>query len=116
MVTITAPEYDPAGLLLIAHPARGSDMDSVSRRSQRSATLDGSAVIVDHGFSDADRTLTVVVEPVTAEQVRTAQRLTRLYTRVLVATAEAVFTGTLSVRIREVTMTLQIEVSERISP
>lgn len=115
MVIITAPEFDPEGILIIMKLASGSDVDSLTRRTQRTATLDGAAVIVDHGFSDADRTLTVTLTAATLAQLRTAQRLVRLYPRVIVSARGGVFSGSMNLRAQNSALTLQIQISERLS-
>jgi hypothetical protein len=44
-----------------------SDTRAMSRRMSRTATLDGSAVVVDGGYSDADREFVVTMEQLTRE-------------------------------------------------
>lgn len=82
--------FDPAGAVaLVCVPS--TNTGDVRRRMSRIATLDGSATLNDFGFSEADRTIELEW-PITS-QAREAKvaRLVRLYSRLLLCTAEGVW-------------------------
>lgn len=57
MVSISAPTYDPTGYLVAQNGI--AVQQPTNRRANRVATLDGSAVLVDGGFSTADMTFSI---------------------------------------------------------
>lgn len=48
---------------MLLDASEDSDVNYLSRRLTRTATLDGGAVIVDNGFSAADGTIKIIVDP-----------------------------------------------------
>lgn len=63
MVIITSRLFDAEHSPLVLHETPGSsNLRSTTRRLNRTATLDGGAVIDDAGYSDGDRTLTVALQ------------------------------------------------------
>ena len=58
MIFITPLEFEPSGVVAL-QPNSNSDEGTVRRRSTRVGTLDGGAVFTDHGFTDADRTISI---------------------------------------------------------
>lgn len=66
IVSLTSQTYNTIGGFIL--PLRpGSNFQDISRRQERTPTLDGSATITDLGFSHADRTFTLVCK-VTEQQ------------------------------------------------
>jgi hypothetical protein len=65
---------DPPALTLKAE----SDTRTMSRRMSRSPTLDGSAVINDGGYSDADRSFTLQFESLTQSNVTALEAIAAL--------------------------------------
>jgi hypothetical protein len=61
------------------------------RRLNRVATLDGSAVANDSGYSDADRTIDLRWQPQSSDQEALVERLVRTYSRIQVSTRSGVF-------------------------
>ena len=69
MIGIATPTYDLNGVLvLLDFIVSASNFRDLSRRSTRTATLDGSAVLNDLGFSDSDRTITLAIKPTEDEE------------------------------------------------
>ena len=68
----------------------GSEVDALSRRVSRVATLDGGAVLNDFGHSDADRTLRLRWRPGRAVD-EVVRRMVRLYGRLRVALPDGLF-------------------------
>ena len=89
-IALAAPTFDPFGSILLEVELT-SDLVSVGRRLSRTQTLDGGASIVDGGFSDADRTLTVQILELSADDEAVLRRLWQLYPLLTVCTREAVF-------------------------
>jgi hypothetical protein len=61
------------------------------RRTSKTATLDGGAVIFDGGYSDADRDIKIIKENFTEADLSFTQYIIKTYGRVLVSTDEGVF-------------------------
>ncbi len=84
-VVLTPLTFDPLGVVdLDCTP--DSTLGEHRRRMNRVATLDGGAVFNDFGFSEADRTLTLVWVPQSAAQEAAVARLVQLYAQLHVAT------------------------------
>lgn len=81
---ITPKDYDVTGPLFVDSVATSTDVDSMGRRIQRTATLDGNTEVVDHGFSDGDRTLRLEVAEVNTTIRSRLREIVSLYTRVYV--------------------------------
>jgi len=94
MITISTPTFDLAGSVTLAETS-STDAGSISRRVSRIATLDGSAVLADYGYTDADRTIKVVatIDPDTLASV---QRLVKLYPLLVLACYDGLFYGAIS--------------------
>jgi hypothetical protein len=90
MIRIAARLFDPQGYIEF-QPLPDNTEGVFSRRATRAATLDGSAVIVDRGYSDSDRTLVYRYRPVSQAHNERAQRLVKLHERVAVATPDDVY-------------------------
>lgn len=83
---VASPSFDIAGAVVTTCQP-GSNPNNFARRVSRSATLDGGAVITDHGFADGDRTIRVKLRP-NATQYATLNRLCRTYPLLIVSTVE----------------------------
>ena len=90
LAVLSATTFDPLGVVALdVFPE--TVRPPVRRRTNRIATLDGSAVFNDFGYSEADKTIALrwhVSYRATEESV---DRLTRLYSRVRVAVDGAVY-------------------------
>lgn len=56
MISLSAPEYDPSGHVVLA--ARLNNPYQGSRRGSVTATLDGESAVYDTGYSVSDQTVT----------------------------------------------------------
>ena len=89
-VVLSTLEFDPqAPVELQVLP--DSDLGSLQRRVNRVATLDGGAVFNDFGLSHADRTITLVFQPVDAAQAESVQRLLRIYPKLTVSLPDGLY-------------------------
>lgn len=61
-VSICSTRCNPLGDLLL-QASEDSQFNFLARRLTRTATLDGGAVIADNGFSAADGTFKIIVDP-----------------------------------------------------
>ena len=110
MISISAPIYDPLGVVRI-QDAPASDIDAVRRRVNRQRTLDGGVVVNDGGFAHGDRDLRVTWRPKSSAEYAAVQRLVRLYPQLIVSTREGVFRcapSTLESRSGEATLSLLV--------
>lgn len=82
--------FDPDGAVTI-DLLPSTEANTLRRRVNRIATLDGGAVVNDFGYSEADRTITLRWRPSSAAHEASIARLLRLYSRLHVSTADGVF-------------------------
>lgn len=78
LATLAAPQFDLEGFVILK-PSGDSRLGDTTRRISRVATLDGGAVAVDYGFSDADRTITVQAAAVSRADHDLLQRLQKTF-------------------------------------
>jgi hypothetical protein len=90
MIGLSAPLYDPDGAIGLQEMA-SSELYNLTRRVNRTKTLDGGVAVSDGGHSAGDRNLVVRWRVRGEAQYRAVQRLARLYPRLTVATREGVF-------------------------
>lgn len=82
-VGIATPVADwLGGLLIEAHPTR-SRLGNIRRRSTRMATLDGGSAVVDGGYSDTDRTVTIDVSGESEQTIEALRYVCQVYPLVL---------------------------------
>lgn len=113
-VSICPTTYDIRDPLIVI-PGPGSDLRSCSRRVSRTRTLDVGAAIYDGGFTDADRTIRVVVNDATSAQVDRAYELVSENTSVTVAQPDGCYSGVIqNQNYINGTLTLIILVSARL--
>ena len=84
--TQTASEYS-----VILEEKTDSMVERFTRRVSRSSTLDGGSVYTDSGYSDTDRTITLVAD-VTEEQQSVLKHIIQNYALITVATKDGCFT------------------------
>jgi hypothetical protein len=96
MIILTSRLFDIThSPVLLSEDPQNSSARNVSRRVSRTATLDGSAVIHDGGFADADRTIDVRVPNATQAQLSAVLALIQADNLQRVATEDGVFEGAL---------------------
>ena len=93
-VTLSSLTFDPFGAVTL-QTTPGQTLGESRRRMNRVAPLDGGAVFNDFGFSEADRTLSLVWFVTSAAQENAVARLMELYARVHVATPLGFFLAAL---------------------
>jgi hypothetical protein len=95
MISITSTTFDPDGPLIL-HPLPDSAMTEVSRRVNRTATLDGGAVVNDGGYSVADRTWRLRWVLRSEAELRRLQAFVQTRSSVRVASREGCFRAIVS--------------------
>lgn len=88
--TIAAAVFDFSGHIELELQSDYRD-EGVRRRVNRVATLDGSAVVNDGGFSHADRTIILRWKPTSADVESHVERLVRTYSTLHTSTPAGVF-------------------------
>lgn len=89
MIFLASRAFDPDGHITI-NASPDSDVDGLTRRANRTATLDLGAVVNDRGFTHADRTFNIRWR--TTEATREAVgHLVRTHSQVRVTTTEGAF-------------------------
>lgn len=88
---ISTLTFDPDGAVTIELDPDQTRLGESRRRMNRIATLDGSAVVNDFGYSDADRTIRLQWVPVSKDYEANIERLVQTNARLHVATAEGFF-------------------------
>ena len=79
LVHISAPLFDPAGVISLDIDEKESNFGDSSRRVTRIATLDGGAVFNDFGFSHSDKTVTLVHAVKTKAEALSVEQLVSVY-------------------------------------
>lgn len=116
MIGLAAQVFDLNGAVILERTDAESETAGISRRVQRTATLDGGAVINDTGYAAADRTLKIVAEQVGEAVFAAVARLVRSYSQIVVATRDGVFVGAPdNLRIDGGRLVLSVLVTEEIS-
>jgi hypothetical protein len=90
MVSIASPSFDLLGNLLLSKTNLSEDKNQF-RRVSRTATLDGGSSIQDLGFSHSDRTIRIISDRASDDNLDTAQYLQINYPLVTLANNEGVF-------------------------
>lgn len=92
LIGLAARTYDPEGALLL--PWRdGTETESISRRVNRVATLDGGVSISNRGHAPGDRTVVISLQGEPLALVERARRMLRLHSQVTVSLRDGCFTG-----------------------
>lgn len=94
MISLCAPSFDISGE--VASYSGVAERDSVSRRGKRVATLDGGAVLVDNGYSVADKTFKLSMPDTDGSLYTGIQRLMRYHSRAILTCDEGCFVVLLS--------------------
>ncbi|WP_027714894.1 hypothetical protein [Desulfuromonas sp. TF] len=92
MIYLAAPVFDLQGMVTLSRTSL-SDYGALTRRGSRSATLDGAAVLLDSGYSEADRTFRIVAKGQSREIYEAAAYLLRTYSQLLLSCPEGLFVG-----------------------
>lgn len=92
MISLSTTTFDLSGDLLInrysLNETRNRDYE---RRVSRTATLDGSAVLSDGGYSAGDRTVTIVVKQADSDTIATARYLIQNYSTLWLSQADGAY-------------------------
>lgn len=83
MIGIATTTVDPYGALLLDCNDQRTNLGDIKRRVTRIATLDLGAAIIDTGYTDADRTVTLDISNETEANVEAAKWVTKYHSRVL---------------------------------
>ena len=89
-IVLSAITFDPVGVVPIS-TVPGQTLGEARRRMNRVATMDGGAVFNDFGFAEADRTVKLAWQPVSAAAEAAIERLLTLYTQLHLATPRGFF-------------------------
>lgn len=89
MIALSTLLFDTDGYLVLS-ALDGTDVQSMSRRVNRVATLDGGAAVNDFGMSQSDRKFTILAR-VSAETEAKLRRMIELHGRLMCSTPEGVF-------------------------
>ncbi len=88
--TLSTPTADPDGYIELQVSLDTTNGES-RRRVTRVATLDGSAVLSDGGYSEADRTIDLIWQTGSEPRELNIERLVQLYPQIQVATRAGVY-------------------------
>jgi len=116
MISLCAEQYDPEYSPLLLHPDPDADLVTVPRRVSRTPTLDGGAVITDHGVSHADRTLEFTLSSISHELERQVWGLYVTYAWLRVAMFDGMYRAKISrYRYREGSLSITILIKEKLA-
>jgi hypothetical protein len=97
VISLAAQTYDLNGAIMLRNVRLDtSGLFNLSRRVNRSATLDGGAYIDDLGYSDGDRAVDVVLADPTEAQADTLEYLIRNYGILTVVLPDGAYEGAIS--------------------
>jgi hypothetical protein len=91
MLALATLTMDPSGSMLLDLPAGTANLGDTARRISRVATLDGGAVVLDGGYTVADRTLVVDLTGQTKETIDALKYLFQTYSTLVAMTEDGAF-------------------------
>lgn len=96
MIGLSTLTFDLDGHVLL-HAGVKTQEPIMTRRVSRTATLDGSSVLSDLGFSDSDGTYFLSFQRITQAQIESLKYLIQNYNRLMLCSKNGAFEGVLSV-------------------
>ena len=115
-IALAAKTFDILGDIVFMHPGGDSALRNKSRRATRIATLDGGAVLSDLGYTDGDRDMSIVINPVSEAQATVIEQLVRYHAEIFVTMDDGCYLASLaSVRYVGGRATLTVRLIERAS-
>lgn len=90
MVVLSSVTWDPSGYVEIGSVITQTRGET-TRRMNRQATLDGGAVVIDQGATEADRTITLEWQSLPKDEEQTVEQMVQLYSRLNVSIDGAVY-------------------------
>lgn len=115
MITIATTVFDIRGSVRFREKRGDSDVETLLRRGNKTATLDGGSYNEDLGFTDSDRDLKIKLLNPTISVVDGLKYLLRNYATVTIAMADGMFLGSLSAVNIGSDVTLTFRITSRIS-
>lgn len=113
MISFSAPLYDPFGTLILYKEPY--ELYSAKRRSTVTATLDGGVSVYDTGYSVADRTIKVNVDPATLDQIGAIAYMIESYSQLIVSTRAGCFLALCEYNQTRTELSIVIRIIEEIS-
>jgi len=94
-ITIQSPIFDPSGSIRLPRAKLDGTTrtKNLKRRVTRRGTLNGSSHINDLGFTDSDRTITVVLKNPTQQETDSVTYLIRSYSTLVLTSENEMFSG-----------------------
>jgi hypothetical protein len=118
MIGISTLTFDLDGARVFRNTDREKDLSNRtgSRRTARTATLDGGVVIADMGYSDGDRDIIIEEPEASIEAVDYVRRIVELYNLVIVTTEDGAYEASPdSYGVSGGVLTMKMLVSQKIS-
>jgi len=95
LVSIKVREYDLDGAIILDADVGDSDLKEYTRRVNRVKTLDQNAVIIDNGFSHADRTLSIVAHHLSDHEVSKLRYINQNYDQIEISVPDGIYLANL---------------------
>jgi len=116
MIGLSSLEFSLTGSVILERADTKSRLWDRARRVTRTATLDGSAVLTDIGYTDSDRTLTIVEPKASEATVGLVAALQEDYSTILLTTREGAFRGAIkTMGVQDGDLTITFLVIEKMS-
>lgn len=98
LVSLCALLYDYDGDFVLNLDMQKSDLSVISRRVSRTATLDGSAIIVDNGYTASDATFKLVpkIDTQSDAMKNAIYQLVKLHSSLTLSTSDGCYLGAIS--------------------
>lgn len=113
MISMTAIDYDPAGVVLLPS-AYIENTYSAARRGSITATLDGGVAVYDSGFSESDIPLTARIRKPGAALLATLRYLVSHYSRIRLSCESGCYVVALSVTVSGAEARLEFRIISRL--
>jgi len=112
---LSATVSDAAGSMRFKFDVKKSEIYSLERRVTRRATLDGGSVTEDYGFTDSDRTFTIVAV-LTKTQIESLEYLVRTFSSIVISTVAGLFLASFeSTRVKGQEVTIKLLIKEKLA-
>ena len=115
MLSISAQTFDINGNITLKI-LPDSEIQTVSRRVSRTATLDGGVSLVDMGYTDSDREFSIKINEIPEQDLSNLKRMMKQYALLSFSSNEGFFTGVISkMNTNLIPMTFTVLIKEKLA-
>jgi hypothetical protein len=115
IISLCATEFDWLGNFIAPIVFDKSDLSYISRRVSRTATLDGSSIIVDNGYTASDATFTLVIRDIDNATRLGIMTLVKRHSLLTLAVQENIFVGAVETLADKTEMKIKFLVKDKLN-